>query len=164
MKRIKLFFFVILIQIFILNNIQFSGYINPYYYIIFILTIPHKTNKISNLILSFLIGFTIDIFSNTYGAHAFACVLISYLKIIWTNRFNNKDAEELLEITKLSFQKFVAISTIFIAIHHFTIFLLERFTFLAIWEILGATITTTIFTLISFIIHKILSSKKHEKA
>ena len=114
--------------------------------------------------LSFLIGFTIDIFSNTYGAHAFACVLISYLKIIWTNRFNNKDSEELLEITKLSFQKFVAISTIFIAIHHFTIFLLERFTFLAIWEILGATIMTTIFTLISFIIHKILSSKNHEKA
>jgi len=163
LKRVKLFFFVILLQVFILNNIQFSGYINPYYYIIFVLTIPQKTNKILNLLLSFLIGFTIDIFSNTYGAHAFACVLISYLKIIWTNKFNNKDAEEILEITKLSFDKFLAISAIFIAIHHFTIFLLERFTFLAIWEILGATIITTIFTLISFIIHKILSSKKHEK-
>ena len=163
MNRIKLFFFVIFLQIFILNNIQFSGYINPYYYIIFVLTIPHKTNKVSNLILSFLIGFTIDVFSNTYGAHAFACVLISYLKIIWTNRFYNKDSEEMLEITKLSFQKFVVISTMFIATHHFTIFLLERFSFLAIWEILGATIKTTIFTLILFIIHKTLSSKKHEK-
>jgi len=163
LKRVKLFFFVILLQVFILNNIQFSGYINPYYYIIFVLTIPPKTNKILNLLLSFLIGFTIDIFSNTYGAHAFACVLISYLKIIWTNKFNNKEAEEILEITTLSFDKFLAISAIFITIHHFTIFLLERFTFLAIWEILGATIITTIFTLISFIIHKILSSKKHEK-
>ena len=97
-------------------------------------------------------------------SHAFACVLISYFKIISTNKFKNKDAEELLEMTKLPFDKFIVISTIFIVIHHFTIFLLERFTFLAIWEILGSTIITTIFTLISFIIHKILSSKKHEKA
>jgi rod shape-determining protein MreD len=164
LKRIKLFFFVIFLQIFILNNIQFSGYINPYYYIIFILTIPVKTNKVSNLILSFILGLTIDIFSNTYGAHAFSCVLISYLKIIWTRRFLNKDTDEVFEITKLSVQKFLAISIIFITIHHFTLFLLERFSFLVIWEIIGATIMTSIFTLISFIIHKILSNKKYEKA
>ena len=79
---------------------------------------------------------------------------------MWTNRFINKDAEEILEITKLSFEKFIAISTIFITIHHFTLFLLERFSFLLIWEIIESTIMTTIFTLISFIIHKILSTKK----
>ena len=164
MKRLKLFFFVIFIQIFILNNIQFSEYINPYYYIIFILTISNKTNKSGILLLSFLTGLIIDIFSSTYGAHAFACVLISYIKILWSGRFTKKQTEEEEEIHNLSFQKFLVISIILISIHHFTLFTLEKFSFVDIWEILETTILTTIFTLIAISMHKLLSKQKHEKA
>ena len=144
MKRLKLFVFIVFIQIIILNNIQFSGYINPYYYIIFILTIPNKSNKSLILLLSFFTGITIDIFSSTYGAHAFACVLISYLKILWGNRFSKKQTEEEVDIQNLSFQKFLTISTILISIHHFTLFTLEKFSFVHIGEILATTILTTI--------------------
>ena len=115
------------------------------------------------LLLSFVTGITIDIFSSTYGAHAFACVLINYLRILWGNQFSKKQTEEEIDILNLSFQKFLAISTILIIIHHFTLFALEKFSFVHIGEILATTILTTIFTLITIIMHKLLSKQKHEK-
>ena len=161
MKITKLFLWTIFIQIFILNNIQFSGYINPYYYLIFILYIPSKQSKASILLLSFLIGFVIDIFSQSYGIHAFTSVLIAYLKILWTAKIaTSKDTDELIEISTLSISNFITLSCYFILIHHFTLFFLERLNLYEILSILRSTISSSIFTLFLFIIHKLFSIKK----
>tara|TARA_B100001250_G_scaffold216039_1_gene185387 strand:+ start:1600 stop:2088 length:489 start_codon:yes stop_codon:yes gene_type:complete len=160
-NRVTLFFWVIFVQIFILNNIQLSGYINPYYYLIFILYTSSKNSKVSILLSSFLIGFTIDIFSNSYGTHAFASVLTAYLKIIWPAKLtNNKDSDEVVEMDNLSISEFLIFSLYFILIHHFTLFFLERCDFSEILSVLGLTLTSTIFTLFLFIIHKLFSSKR----
>jgi len=157
----KLFLWTIFIQIFILNNIQLSGYINPYYYLIFILSIPSKQSKSTILLLSFLMGFVIDVFSQSYGIHAFASVLIAYLKILWTAKIAiSKDSDELIEINNLSISRFIILSCYFILIHHFTLFLLERFNLYEILSILKSTITSSMFTLFLFIIHKLFTSKK----
>lgn len=161
MKNIKLFFWVIFIQVFILNNIQLSGYINPYYYIVFILFFSSKYSKSTTLLSSFLIGFIIDIFCNSYGAHAFASVLIAYLKILWVNKLNyGKESEELFEIKYLSMNRFIIICVYFITIHHFTLFFLESFSFNELFSVLQTTLMSTIFTLILLIIHKTLSVSK----
>ena len=118
MRMTKLFLWTIFIQIFILNNIQLSGYINPYYYLIFILSIPSKQSKSTILLLSFLMGFVIDVFSQSYGIHAFASVLIAYLKILWTAKIAiSKDSDELIEINNLSISRFIILSCYFILIH-----------------------------------------------
>jgi len=161
MNTLRLFLWTIFIQVFILNNIQLSGYINPYYYLIFILYLPNKKSKSSILFLSFMIGFSIDIFSQSYGLHAFASVLIGYLKILWSGKTaKNKEGDELIEINNLSINKFIALACYFIFIHHFTLFFLERFNLDAIFSILKITISSSIFTLLLFIIHKLFSSKK----
>ena len=161
MKRVKLFFWVIFFQIFILNNIQFSGYINPYYYIIFILTISNKTSKSTALLLAFLIGFIIDVFSNSYGIHSFASVLIAYLTPIWITKLDRiKDSEERIEINKLSMRKFLILSASLVLIHHFTLFLLESFPFKNMFYIIQSTFISAFFTLILLIIHKSFSAKK----
>ena len=160
MKRVKLFFGVIFFQIFILNNIQFSGYINPYYYIIFILTISNRISRTEVLLLSFLIGIIIDVFSNSYGAHAFSSVLVAYLKIMWIDHKSIIDSEETIEFTNLSMDRFIIKSSLYIWIHHFSLFFLERFSFKEIVPILLITFISSIFTLILLIIHKVLSAKK----
>ena len=159
MNRIKLFFFVIFLQIFILNNIQLHGYINPYYYIIFILTIPVRDNKSFLLLKSFLLGFIIDIFSNTHGSHAFASVLTGYIKILIDD---SKDGDEPVIITQLTIEKFLFLSSILIFIHHFTLFFLEVFSFQfqSMINTFITTITSGVFTLILLIIHKVFTTKK----
>ena len=143
------------LQIFILNNLQFSGYINPYYYIIFILSIPKKTNESIILILSCLLGFVVDVFSNTHGAHAIASLLIGYLKILWTSNKGVIEFEDNVKSNNKSIQQFIIFSLPLIITHHFTIFFLERFSFQEILPVIQLTITSTFFTLILVTIHKI---------
>mgnify|MGYP001225942851 FL=1 len=161
MKRLQLFLFVIITQVFILNNIQFSGYINPYYYIIFILTIPLGTNRGFFLIQSFFLGFIIDVFTNTYGLHSFACVLASYVQLLLKNKVNNlKEGEDSLIIMYLPMEKFIFISVFFISIHHFTLFFLETFSLKSILNTLTTTISSGVFTLLLLTIHKVFISNK----
>lgn len=160
MKNLKLFFWALIIQIFILNNIQLSGYINPYYYIVFILYFPTKNSKITILLLSFIIGFIMDVFCYSYGTHAFASVLIAYLKILWTNKINYaKESEDLFELKNLSINQFIIVSIYFILIHHFTLFVLESFSFRELFVVLQTTIYSSIFTLTLIMIHKFLTNK-----
>lgn len=42
-KYSGLFVLLIFLQLFLFNNIQLSGYINPYFYILFILLLPYDT-------------------------------------------------------------------------------------------------------------------------
>ena len=101
-----------------------------------------------------------DIFCYSYGTHAFASVLIAYLKILWTNQMNYaKESEDLFELKNLSINQFISVSIYFILIHHFTLFVLESFSFRELFVVLQTTIYSSIFTLISIIIHKFLTNK-----
>jgi len=57
-----IFILLVLLQILLFNNIQFSGYVNPYVYIMFILLLPVEIPSWLLLILAFFTGMTIDIF------------------------------------------------------------------------------------------------------
>tara|TARA_B100000902_G_scaffold398441_1_gene465203 strand:- start:946 stop:1440 length:495 start_codon:yes stop_codon:yes gene_type:complete len=161
LQNMKLFFWVILVQVFVLNNIQLHGYINPYYYIIFIISLPARNSKIKTLLSSFFLGFIIDIFSNSYGLHSFSCVLLAYIKIIWVFKLDyNKDSTEVLEVKNLNIQDFIITSYSLILIHHLTLFSLDFFSFSDIIPILVSTLFSSIFTLTLLIIHKIFSLKK----
>ena len=71
---------LILFQILVLNNIQFSGYVNPYVYIMIILVLPSVTPAWLVLIISFLTGLTIDLFSGSPGMHASATLLAGFAR------------------------------------------------------------------------------------
>jgi len=65
-SNIARFVILIFLQVLILNNINFLGYINPYLYVLFILLYPFAGNQSLFLILSFLLGLSIDIFDVLY--------------------------------------------------------------------------------------------------
>ena len=74
------FILLILAQVAIFNKINFLGFINPYPYILFIILYPVNGNKNGLLLASFLLGITMDMFSNSGGVHAAACVTLAYLR------------------------------------------------------------------------------------
>ena len=78
LQNIFSFILLVLVQVLVLNNIQFLGYIDPYLYILFILVLPVQMPRWFLLILAFALGITIDIFSNTLGMQAFATVFIAF--------------------------------------------------------------------------------------
>ena len=74
------FVVLILAQALLFNNINFMGYVNPYPYILFILLFPINNNRTLFVFLSFMLGLFVDIFSNSGGVHAAACVTIAYIR------------------------------------------------------------------------------------
>ena len=76
------FILLVLLQVFLLNNINLAGYINPYLYILFILLYPSNGNQTALIFLSFLLGLSVDIFEDSGGVHAGASAFVAYLRPI----------------------------------------------------------------------------------
>lgn len=126
-----MFVVLVLIQVLVLNQVQFSGFVNPYIYLLFILLLPLSAPRYAVLILAFLIGLTIDVFSNSIGVHAAASVFIAYARPLVIRVISNREEDRSdypgLFQTKLSW--FLSYVTIMVLMHHLVLFYLEVFTF-----------------------------------
>jgi len=147
--NIARFILLILAQVAIFNKFNFLGYINPYPYILFILLYPVNSNKNGLLLASFLLGITMDMFSNSGGVHAAACVTLAYLRpSFFKFSFGLSYEYQTIKINdRLTPERF-SFLLITVTTHHLILFLLEIFRFSFFWNILLRTILSTIFTLL----------------
>lgn len=162
-KYIIHYIVLVLIQVLILNNIQLSSYFNSFIYILFILMLPLDINKSLLLFLGFLTGISIDIFSDTLGLHASACVFLAYIRPSILNSISNKDDYEPGTIPGINingfmwFLKYILITTL---AHHFFLFLMEVFSFNNFLDTLTKVFASSLITVISIIFYYILAIKK----
>lgn len=124
------FFIVLILQLLVFNNIQFSGYINPFFYVLFILLLPFETPKWLMLISAFLLGLSVDFFGHSYGMHAAASVFIAFIRPGVVRLIqSNKEIEPgtLPTLGHMGFSWFLTYASILVFIHHFIYFYLEVF-------------------------------------
>ncbi len=158
-KNIIRFLVLVLIQVLILNNIQISGYINPYFYVLFVLLLPFNTSKTLLLISAFLIGFCIDLFMHTIGMHAAATTFMAFLrpgviKLLTGNKEIEPDMKP--SIFDMGFTWFVTYSFILVFFHHLFLFYLEIFRFEEFLQIMLRVLISTVITLVLIIISQYL--------
>ncbi len=79
-KQVVIFFLLVLFQGLILNNIEFGSYVVPFLYVIFILALPFETPNWLVLIIGFVLGLTVDSFTNTLGMHTSATVIMAFCR------------------------------------------------------------------------------------
>ena len=129
-RNIIRFLFLVFIQVLIFNNIQISGLINPYVYVIFILLLPFETPKLALLGLAFLLGISVDLFANTPGMHSTATVLMAFLRPYVLSIIAPRDGYETGTFPRVyyyGFFWFLKYAAILVTIHHLTLFYLEIF-------------------------------------
>ena len=122
----------VLLQVLVMNNIHLFGIVTPFIYLYVILKLPVDLSRSRVILVSFLLGLTIDIFSNTFGIHAAACSFIGLIRAPIIERF--VDMRELQEGSVPSYNafgyiKFMRYALIIIAIHHVALFTIEAFSF-----------------------------------
>ena len=146
LQNIFRFILLVLAQVLVLNNVQFLGFINPYIYILFILSLPVLTPRWLTLILAFGLGLTVDIFSNTMGMHAFATVLIAFLRTGVIKLFISLDEGNNPTPSFYTFGVSVYVKYVvaLVLIHHFILFYLEAFTFAHFWFVFLKIILSSI--------------------
>jgi rod shape-determining protein MreD len=161
-KNIARFFILVALQVLLFNNIQFSGYVNPYVYILFILSLPFGTPRWLVLILSFVLGMCIDMFSDSAGVHAAACTFMGYSRAFILSAIKPRDDYDETKtpsIKDMGFAWFVTYAAILTVLHHFVYFYMEVFRFSEIFSVLLRVILSSIFSLLLIIISQYFFSK-----
>ena len=129
-KNITRFIFLILFQVWILNNVRLGGYINPYFYVYFVLLLPFSTPRWLLLVSSFMLGFIMDLLMNTPGVNAFATTLMAFARPFVISLISTGTEYEIGERPSIKNQDmtwFVYYCVILILIHHTALFFIEVF-------------------------------------
>ncbi|MFO7851674.1 MAG: rod shape-determining protein MreD [Bacteroidota bacterium] len=155
LKYSGLFILLLAIQVLLMNNIQFSGFVNPYVYILFILLLPFETSFWLVLLLSFLTGLVVDLASGTLGLHISATVFAGFIRPYVLNLVSPRDGYEQEDIPgykPYGFRWFITYILIVVFFHHLTLFYIEVFSleyfFRTLLRVLLSTAFTTLFIII----------------
>jgi rod shape-determining protein MreD len=131
-KYLLIFVVSVLLQVLIFNNFLIASVIAPFVYILFIVLLPFDTPRSLLLFLSLALGFTVDIFTNTPGVHASACLLIGFLRPVILGLLTSRETLESVpspRVKTMGFNWFATYVAFLVIIHHFFLFLIEAFTF-----------------------------------
>jgi len=125
-----MFTLLILLQVLLFNNIQFSGYVNPYIYLMFILLLPIETPGWILLIISFFTGLIMDFFASSPGMHTAATTLAGFVRPYVLRFISPRDGYEAGSLPSMviyGFRWFLIYTFLIVFIHHIALFYLEVF-------------------------------------
>lgn len=161
------FVVLVLFQVLVINHIRLGGYVHPHIYLIFIMLLPFNTPKWQLLVLGFVLGLSIDLFTGTPGLHAGATTLMAFcrpsiIKLVSGNlKFENIQEPSLGQIDGMWMFRYVLCM---VFVHHFALFFLESFSFHLIGQVLLRillSVPVSIF-LIMMILYIFKTEKKKE--
>ena len=151
-ENLKIFFqfiTLILVQIIVLDNINLFGFLNPIIYILFIITYKFDQNQTLFIFLSFLLGFLIDLLSQSSGANSISCLILGYMRPFIINscfKINSNMPKAYINDPNISHRLYYILSIVLI--HHFIYFSIVYFDINSLTIIIKYTFLTTIFSII----------------
>lgn len=153
LMNIARFILLLLAQVLIFNRMDLFGFVNPFPYILFIILYPVNGNKTGLLVSSFFLGLIMDMFWNSGGVHAAACLVLAYFRpSIFKFSFGLSYEYQTVKLNDSLTPERFSFILIAVIIHHFTLFILEIFKLSSILDILVRTVLSTLFTIITSII------------
>lgn len=131
LQNIFRFIILVLIQVYVLDNIQFLGYVSPMIYVLFLLSLPVRLHSAVVMLIAFGLGLTIDMFNNTMGMHAFASVLMAFLRPSTIRLFTDFDQiyNPTPSFRTFGVRSYIKYVVVLVLAHHTTLFFIESFSF-----------------------------------
>ncbi|WP_420604024.1 rod shape-determining protein MreD [Flagellimonas sp.] len=157
------FVLLVLTQVLIFNTLNFLGFINPLVYVIFFYWYPIKGNRAVFMITAFLLGFIIDIFSDTMALHTIASLTVAYVRPVIMRfcfgvnyEFQNFSFKNTTKVQRVTFLAFLVL------LHQIVFFSFEVLSISHFFLILKKVFTTGIVTLILCTLFSSLFSPQSE--
>ena len=160
---------LVLFQILFLNELEVSSlHFYAMVYPLFIMLLPVQTRPVTLLFLAFLLGFTVDIFSDTFALHASASLVFAYFRFTVLKWFTTRDEfenENTPDIASMGFRNFVLAYGTLLLLHHTWFFVVEIFKFNEILLLLRKLVASVLASLgFSLLVQLIfLSSTRQER-
>lgn len=157
------FFIYLLLQVLIFKNVVLFHTAFCFVYVAYILLLPVDTNTMLLMAIGFFMGFIVDIFYDSLGMHAFACVLIMYVRNYWLNLITPQggyDSNVTPSLVMGGTQWFVMYAAPLVFLHHAILFYIEAGGFGLFWFTLWKVIASTLFTVLVIVIIQYLFPEK----
>lgn len=141
-----LFVALVLVQVLICNHMVLFNVAVPIVFIYFIIRLPMSLSRNWLMTLSFLLGLTVDIFSDTLGVNALSCVLLASLKrsvFFLYVPSDDKTKVEQPSMTTLGVAPYCKFLLTMTAIYSFMDFTIEFFTFSEFRSVIMMTLAST---------------------
>lgn len=153
------FFLLLSVQVLLMRNMVLFNTAFCYIYVAFLLFLPIQMPKVPLLLLAFLVGIIIDVFYDTVGINAAACVLLAYLRpyvlALLTPR-DDYEKNDSVNVHIMGWRWFTVYSLFLIFMHHLALFFLELGSFRALGFTLVKIFLSTQFTFLVVIIIQLL--------
>lgn len=171
-KYVVQFFLLLLVQVLLLNNVTLNWWMQPggfpvftpYIYPLFLLLIPFEAPVWLLLVVGFICGCIVDSFMNTPGMHAFAMVLIAYLRtnvLLALLPKNMKEYHQLSPSVKtMGWPPFLTYSAFLILMHHASFFIIELWSMSNIGYLLLKIVASTLTTMLLIAVYLLLFSRR----
>ncbi|MGB3591214.1 MAG: rod shape-determining protein MreD [Nonlabens sp.] len=153
------FIILVVVQVLLLDQINLLGFIKPYIYLLFIVLYPVRNNRTLFLLVAFGLGLVIDVFSDTGGAHAAACMTLAFLrpylfKLVYGEAYKLNE----VNVMRGEINRMILLLVLCTGLHHLLLFVFilfdfsHSFLFLKLWSLNG--LATFLLGLVVLIIFK----------
>ncbi|MCB0481724.1 MAG: hypothetical protein KDC83_09845 [Flavobacteriales bacterium] len=162
-QNIVRFIFLVLLQGIILNQVELFGFASPYLYVLVILLLPIEVNPIGVLGIGFLLGLSVDLFSQSWGIHTSASVFLAFVRHYTLRILAPRDGYVFgvtPNLSQMGISWFVTYAFVLTFLHHFFLFFIEAFRFEEFLFTLVRIILSTVFTFVLIILSQLLTYSK----
>lgn len=161
-----LFIALVLIQVLICNHIALFNVAVPFLFIFFIIRLPLDLKTDWLLTLSFLLGFCVDLFSDTPGVNALACTLLAIVKrpvfFAYVPR-DDKTAELTPTLSTMGWATYSKYLVTMSAIFSLLAFSIEYFNFASVKDIIIMSASSTLLSFLLIVAADSLISTRRER-
>src|SRR4051812_10208737 len=119
------FFIYLFYQVLILKNIVLFNTAFCFLYVAYLFFLPIESNRMLLMLAGFLMGFAIDVFYDSLGLHAFACVFVMFVRNSWLSTITPQggyDSNDTPSIASHGMQWFLVYTIPLVFLHHAVLF------------------------------------------
>ena len=152
-KQTGRFLLLLLLQVLLINNLQFLGVCHPYIYIFSLLVMPITLPRWADMLIGGVVGLILDIFCNSLGVHIAACIMLMYVRPYLIGAYVS-DRERLtdeIDVRSIGVVNFVKYTILLVLLHHTMVFFLTAWSVQHFWFTLLEVVVSSVVSIILII-------------
>jgi len=157
-NKVLWFVGLVLLQVLFLNKMTVAGIATPLPYIYLLIIFNRNTPRWVLLLVGFILGLTMDSYTNLSGIHAAACVVLAMVQPVYMDLFIPRELQDerslAPSVNTLRWMGFLKFVFICVLTHHFILIMLV---FFSINDVMGIVMRVVGCTLLSMLVISIFA-------
>lgn len=152
-KQTGRFLLLLLLQVLLINNLQFLGVCHPYIYIFSLLVMPITLPRWADMLIGGVAGLILDMFCNSLGVHIAACIMLMYVRphLIGAYVSDRERLTDEIDIRSIGMVNFVKYTVLLVLLHHTMVFFLTAWSVQHFWFTLLEVVVSSIISILLLI-------------